>query len=242
MKDERIKYRTAERRALIDHGVRAFCLTSGNLNAQAMADCFIRDQDRIWTEAARTGPALFAVSRHDIREIELDDLTRRRSLARHNHLPHTLCTSRDRIRPEPKVPGCPLARSAVLDLRVRTVSSSSPATCLRCGAPLPPPAGVGRTRLWCSGRCRKAAYEARRSARQGAVDVIVERVVVQEHNLTECAARVSKSPAAVRRMLHELRRLASERALLDDLKWQPVLLAYEAIGDAIALARGQRRR
>lgn len=31
MKDERIKYPTAERRALIDHGVRAFCLTSGNL-------------------------------------------------------------------------------------------------------------------------------------------------------------------------------------------------------------------
>lgn len=35
MKDERIKYRTAERRALIVHGVRAFCLTSGNLDAQA---------------------------------------------------------------------------------------------------------------------------------------------------------------------------------------------------------------
>ena len=72
MKDERIKYRTAERRALIVHGVRAFCLTSGNLNAQAMADCFVRDHHRIWTEAGRTGPALFAVSRHDIREIDLD--------------------------------------------------------------------------------------------------------------------------------------------------------------------------
>jgi PIN like domain len=42
MKDERIKYRPAERQALIDHGVRAFCLTSGNLTAQAMANCFIR--------------------------------------------------------------------------------------------------------------------------------------------------------------------------------------------------------
>lgn len=39
MKDERIKYRAAERRALIVHDVRAFCLTSGNLDAQAMADC-----------------------------------------------------------------------------------------------------------------------------------------------------------------------------------------------------------
>jgi hypothetical protein len=62
-------YRPAERRALIVHGVRAFCLTSGNLDAQAMTDCFVRDQHRIWTEAARTGPALFAVSRHDIGEI-----------------------------------------------------------------------------------------------------------------------------------------------------------------------------
>lgn len=73
MKDERIKYRAAERRALIDHGVRAFCLTSGNLDAQAMAECFIRNQHRIWTEAAGTGPALFAVSRRDIRQINLND-------------------------------------------------------------------------------------------------------------------------------------------------------------------------
>jgi PIN domain-containing protein len=73
MKDERIRYRTAERRALMVHGVRAFCLTSGNLDAQSMADCFLRHQHRIWTEAARTGPALFAVSRRDVQEVVLDD-------------------------------------------------------------------------------------------------------------------------------------------------------------------------
>ncbi|WP_372447974.1 hypothetical protein [Kibdelosporangium banguiense] len=33
MKDERIRYRPAERVALVDHQVRAFCLTSGNLRA-----------------------------------------------------------------------------------------------------------------------------------------------------------------------------------------------------------------
>jgi hypothetical protein len=71
MKDERIKYRAAERRAVVDYGVRAFCLTSGNLTAQAMADCFIRHQDRIWSEAAGNGPALFAVSRPEVREIDL---------------------------------------------------------------------------------------------------------------------------------------------------------------------------
>lgn len=73
MKDERIKYRTAERRALTHHGVTAFCLTAGNLSAQAMADCFVRDQKRIWAEAVRPGPALFAVSRSGIREVGLDD-------------------------------------------------------------------------------------------------------------------------------------------------------------------------
>lgn len=33
MKDERIRYRPAERAALVDHRVRAFRLTSGNLRA-----------------------------------------------------------------------------------------------------------------------------------------------------------------------------------------------------------------
>lgn len=74
MKDERIKYRAVERRALTDHGVRAFCLTSGNLDAQAMAGCFLQHQGRIWSEAMRAGAAaLFAVSRQGVREIELDD-------------------------------------------------------------------------------------------------------------------------------------------------------------------------
>jgi len=71
MKDARITYRTAERHALIAHGVRAFCLTSGNLTAQAMADSFIRHQDRIWSESAGDGPALFAVSRAGVREVAL---------------------------------------------------------------------------------------------------------------------------------------------------------------------------
>jgi hypothetical protein len=73
MKDERIKYRSAERQALIAHDVRAFCLTSGNLTAQAMAECFIHHQDRIWSEATGDGPALFAVSRGRVREIDLSD-------------------------------------------------------------------------------------------------------------------------------------------------------------------------
>jgi hypothetical protein len=73
MKDERIKYRTAERQALLAHGVRAFCLASGNLTAEAMADCFVRHQDEIWSQAGGDGAALFAVSHATVRHVELSN-------------------------------------------------------------------------------------------------------------------------------------------------------------------------
>lgn len=49
--------------------------------------------------------------------------------------------------------------------------------CPRCRAELPAPAGRGRRRLWCSQKCRRAAYEERRAARSGAIGLRVERVV-----------------------------------------------------------------
>jgi hypothetical protein len=49
--------------------------------------------------------------------------------------------------------------------------------CPRCRAELPASAGRGRRRLWCSQKCRRAAYEERRAARSGAVGLRVERVV-----------------------------------------------------------------
>jgi hypothetical protein len=41
MKDERIRYRPAERAALVAHQVQAFCLTGGNLRAAVMAEQYI---------------------------------------------------------------------------------------------------------------------------------------------------------------------------------------------------------
>lgn len=73
MKDERIKSRTAERQALIAHGVRAFCLTSGNLTSQAMAECFLRHRDAIWAQAVGPEAALFAVSKASLRRVALDE-------------------------------------------------------------------------------------------------------------------------------------------------------------------------
>ena len=73
MKDERIRYRPAERAAVRAHDVRAFYLTSGNLTSQQMADVFIASRGLIWTLAVEAGAALFAVSRGAVRQIDLTD-------------------------------------------------------------------------------------------------------------------------------------------------------------------------
>jgi len=71
MKDERIRYRPSERAALVTFDVRAFCLTSGNLTGQAMADLFVVHREGIWDRARGSGAALFAVSRSGLRDVEL---------------------------------------------------------------------------------------------------------------------------------------------------------------------------
>src|SRR5271156_4429443 len=54
---------------------------------------------------------------------------------------------------------------------------SDRSVCPRCHGQLPTAVGRGRRRLWCSQKCRRAAYEERRAARSGAVGLRVERVV-----------------------------------------------------------------
>lgn len=73
MKDEKIRYRPAERAAVVAHDVRAFYLTSGNLTSQQMADHFILHRADIWRLATQPGPALFAVSSGGVRQIDLAD-------------------------------------------------------------------------------------------------------------------------------------------------------------------------
>jgi len=71
MKDERIRYRPAERRALIDHEVMAFCLTSGNLRAQQMAELYLSSLRAITAACRRQGPFLYAVSAGGLRMLDL---------------------------------------------------------------------------------------------------------------------------------------------------------------------------
>ena len=79
---------------------------------------------------------------------------------------------------------------------------------------------TGRPATWCSDRCKRAAYEERRAAANGAIAVkIVEKVVEQDaHGVNECADRVMASPVACRRVLDHLDELARPRQLRDP-KW-----------------------
>lgn len=71
MKDERIRYRPVERNALVAHRVRAFCLTSGNLRAAAMAAAYISSVPGIVRACEKPGPFLYAVSASGLRRIDL---------------------------------------------------------------------------------------------------------------------------------------------------------------------------
>jgi hypothetical protein len=71
MKDQRIRYRPVEREALIAHGVRAFCLTGGNLRAADMAAHFLAAIDVITAACAQPGPFLYAVSPRGLRRLDL---------------------------------------------------------------------------------------------------------------------------------------------------------------------------
>lgn len=71
MKDGRIRRNPAERAALVQHGVQAFCLTNGNILAAAMADEFLAAMDRIVEACRAESPCLYAVSRGRLRKLDL---------------------------------------------------------------------------------------------------------------------------------------------------------------------------
>jgi len=104
-----------------------------------------------------------------------------------------------------------------------TTRSVQPVTsCAFCGGPMPPPSATGRPAVFCSGTCRKAAHEARRTGAPSAFQVkVVDRVVVESHDLSGCVTRVIASPAACRRVLQALTGLAADGTLGTDPKWRP---------------------
>lgn len=102
------------------------------------------------------------------------------------------------------------------------------AACVFCGGPMPARQGRGRPAIYCSGACRKAAFEARRTGRPDAFEVkVVEKVVDIEHDLNECGQRVLASPAACRKVLYALAHLAEDGELMRDRRWDSTLTAAE---------------
>jgi hypothetical protein len=71
MKDARIRYRSAEKAALVTYAVRCFCLTGGNLTGDEMAACFLDNLDAITTACTEPGPFLYAVQRRRIERLAL---------------------------------------------------------------------------------------------------------------------------------------------------------------------------
>jgi PIN like domain len=61
MKDDAIRRRPAERDALIEGGVRAFCLTNAQLRGEEMARRFVENRHRILRQSMRPGPYIYGV-------------------------------------------------------------------------------------------------------------------------------------------------------------------------------------
>ena len=156
-------------------------------------------------------------------------------------MPHTHCTDPDRFRR--RRPRCPLGGHDLVAIPVDTISVAGPETCAHCGGPLwRGRASTGRPRVYCTDSCRKAAWGVRR--KQGAVAVrveVVERVVVQEHNLAECSRRCCQSPVAATNMLYALLKLAESGELSYSAKWGRVWIALQTLCDAVGPPAGRRR-
>ena len=113
---------------------------------------------------------------------------------------------RRRHRPGPPIPGKQVDELVV-----------PPDLCARCETELPPPKATGRTRIYCSPACRKAAYEDRRAKRPGAVQtLLVDRIIFktvqqtitrdQEHSRSRCVQTVLDDPVAIHQVLIGLSR------------------------------------
>lgn len=69
MKDAKIRYRPAERDALITHNVRAFCLANANLRAIEQAERLVANIARILVLAEQPGPFIYGVYADGVRPL-----------------------------------------------------------------------------------------------------------------------------------------------------------------------------
>ena len=72
-KDARIRYRPAERQAVLSAKLRMLCLTSGNMTAQDQVECFRANLAAIEKWWPKPGPWILAVRRTGVAELPLGD-------------------------------------------------------------------------------------------------------------------------------------------------------------------------
>lgn len=80
----------------------------------------------------------------------------------------------------------------------------------------------GRPRRWCSQVCRRAAYEERRAAENGATTIEYVAKPAPEISLDAHVAAVLDSPAACRRLRAKDIRSRDVAGALDDARWSSV--------------------
>ena len=71
MKDARVRYHPAERRAVKEYRVRAFCLARQSLTATAMAQLFLDHIDAITSACQEQSQGLFVVTNAGLRRVAL---------------------------------------------------------------------------------------------------------------------------------------------------------------------------
>ena len=69
MKDAKIRYRPAELDVIVDHGLRAFCLTNANLRGAEMAARLVANLPRILRVAQEPGPYIYGVHVASVRRL-----------------------------------------------------------------------------------------------------------------------------------------------------------------------------
>jgi hypothetical protein len=71
MKDARIRYNPAERKAVKTYRVRCFCLSNRHLNGVEMAGRFLDNLTRITVACSQKGPFVYTVHKNRIERLEL---------------------------------------------------------------------------------------------------------------------------------------------------------------------------
>lgn len=68
-KDDAIRRRPAEREAMIEAGVRVFCLTNAQLRGSEQTSRFVENRHRIMRQACTPGPYIYGVYQGQIRRL-----------------------------------------------------------------------------------------------------------------------------------------------------------------------------